>query len=54
MKTMQAFYTRLTSTDEALDQRLPALTGFSKARLAAASNDVPWFWWEAPQSTVAA
>ena len=54
MKTMQAFYTRLASLDEALDQRLPALTKFSKARLAVAASAGPWYWWDAPQPTVAA
>jgi hypothetical protein len=54
MNTMQAFYTRLTSSEAALDQRLAALAGFSKARLAASASEAPWWFWEAPQSTVAA
>lgn len=54
MKTMQAFYTRLTSADQALDQRLSALVGFSKTRLAAAASEGPWYFWDAPQSTIAA
>lgn len=54
MKTMQAFYTRLASLDEALDPRFPALTKFSKTRLAAAASEGPWYFWDAPQSIVVA
>lgn len=54
MKNMQDFYTRLVSSDEALDRRLPALAGFTKVRIVATANGVPWFWWDAPQPIAAA
>ncbi len=52
MKTMQDFYLRLASPDKAFDHRLSLLSRFSKARLAVAASEGPWFWWESPQPIV--
>jgi hypothetical protein len=56
MKTMQDFHTRmisLTPDAPAIERRLKALTGFSKARLEEAASESVWYWWEAPQSAAA-
>lgn len=55
MKSMQKFYVEMFSSEEKtskLDRRLPALTGFNKAKLVATSQGNEWYFWEAEHPTV--
>lgn len=57
MKTMQDFYTQInsSSTEEGIsDRRLSGLSKVSKEQLLAASRESVWYFWDAPQSIVAA
>lgn len=57
MKTMQDFYTQLTSSSAEAgisDRRLPGLSKVNKAQLIAASSESVWYFWDAPQSIVVA
>ena len=57
MKTMQEFYTQLTSASEeahTLDRRLPALSKMSKMKLMEASREGVWYLWQASQLAAAA
>ena len=57
MKTMQDFYTQLTSssTEESVStRRLSGLSKVSKKQLMAASSESVWYFWDAPQSIMVA